>query len=339
MTWGTLLLSGGFFALSVTRSLWQFYVVLAVLVASGAAMVGGVAASSLVAQWFVVRRGMALGVATMGISLSGVVMAPVATVLIARIGWRASFVVYGVLTLLVVLPAVRHFVVDRPEDLGLVPDGQIIPRAPLRPLADPSKFSRPTTDVAKLATSPSFWLIAGTISLNMSANGAVLTHIIPHATDLGIPPRQAAWILSLIAGFGVLGKVVFGWTSDRFDKRIALWIISGLQATAVALLLVVEQPMGLFAVGALFGLGMGGLVPLWGAMIGSFFGRRAFGRVMGLMSPVMLPIQASGTPLAGFLFDQRGSYHAAFALFVVLYLTSMLLGAYLVAPLEEPGFD
>ena len=329
MTLGACLLAAGFFVIARVESLPSFYLVLATLVALGAALLGGLTTSTLVANWFVRRRGTALGIATMGISLSGVVMAPAATALIAAVGWRRAFLTYGLLTLVIVLPAVRLFVVDRPEDMDLLPDGDTRLDA--------------TVDDSGSASGPmwhalaerSFWVIATVIALNFCANGAILTHIIPHAVDLGNSPTRAALVLSAIAAFGVLGKVIFGWIADRLEPRVALWLSSGLQAVATVGLLWAERYAALLTVAVVFGLGMGGLVPLWGALVGSVYPRRAFGRVMGLMSPVMLPLQATGVPLAGWIFDRWGSYLPAFRLFVALYLLSMLV--LVLLPSQQPA--
>ncbi len=82
---------------------------------------------------------------------------------------------------------------------------------------------------------------------------------------------------------------------------------------------------------------MGGVIPLWGALIGAAFGRFAFGRVMGLMSPCMLPIQMLGVPFAGYVFDRWGSYDLAFEIFIVLYLIAIGALVWLRLPAEEPG--
>jgi MFS family permease len=356
MTAGTLLLVAGLLGVSQVRSLGQFYLVLGGVMALGAALIGGLTASTLVANWFVRRRGMALGIATMGISMSGVVMAPVATTLIEHLGWRWAFVVYAGLTAVLVLPVVRLFVVDRPEDLGLHPDGAAVgedeleeagPGAGEGPAGIEPVPALPPSGARPLLRPPlpswtaplrerSFWIIAVVVALNFCANGAVLTHIIAHATDLGFAPVRAAFVLSCIAGLGVVGKVLFGWISDRIDKRAALWLASALQMGGVALFLAVESYPGLLGGAAVFGLGMGGLVPLWGTLIGACYGRRSFGRVMGLMSPLMLPIQILGVPFAGWVFDRWGSYTLAFETFLVVYFASMLVLALLRLPSVDP---
>jgi MFS family permease len=346
MTVGVVLLALGQLTISRVTSIWQFHLVLATLTAVGAALIGGLTTSTLVANWFERQRGTALGIATMGISLSGVVMAPVATLLIARYGWRTTFVLYAIGTLCTVLPVVRALVINRPEDIGLGPDGDPLD-APHSP--QPTGASRKvagelpaTGGVYSPVPSPfrskdafsdrNFWAIAAVIALNFCANGAILTHLIPHASDLGFSPAQAAAVLSLGAGLGVGGKVLFGWLADHVDIRMAMWLSSSMQGVAVIALLYTRSYPAVLIAGGLFGLGMGGLVPLWGTLIGAAFGRRAFGQVMGLMSPFLLPLQVGGVPFAGWIFDRTGSYSPAFVTFIVLYGLSIVLLVFLRLP-------
>lgn len=356
MTFGVFFLAIGFGTLSQVNSLFQLYLVLGSLVAVGAAMIGGLTASTLVANWFVARRGMALGIATMGVSLSGVLMAPAATWLIEELGWRNTFVLYGALTLVIVLPTVRLFVVDRPEDRGLAPDGEGLSTPAVQPT--PAAAAETPTGTEPVALVPAvtglplrrpalswteplrdrnFWVIGLFVSLGFCCSGALLTHIVPLATDLGFSPTAASLVISSIAGLGLFGKVLFGWISDRVDKRAAAWLAIALQICGVSFILRVESYPELLAGGSIFGLGMGGMLPIWGTLIGACFGRRSFGRVMGLMGPFMLPIQSVGVPLAGLIFDRFGSYRPAFLLFIGLYILAMAAIALLRLPQNEPG--
>ena len=89
--------------------------------------------------------------------------------------------------------------------------------------------------------------------------------------------------------------------------------------------------------GGLFGLGVGGVMPMWGALVGAAFGRRTFAKAMGLMGPFMVPIQATGAPLAGLLYDRTGSYHVAFMACLGVYVAAMAALLLLKLPKEEPG--
>lgn len=307
--------AAGFLLASQIGALWHYYLVLGTLTAVGMLMMGGIVAATLVSNWFVGRLGTALGIATMGISLSGVLMPPTATWLIEHVGWRGGFQVYALGTLLVVVPVVALVVVNRPEDLGLRPDGVRID--PARP-PPPEPVER-TYATRELLGSAEFWVIAVAFAFGWCCLGAVLTHMVPHFTDLGIDPYRAASILSVTAGAGVVGKLAYGWLFDRVGPRAAIGASFASQLAGVVILLYGATYPVLVAGGLVFGFGMGGVVPLQGATIGFTFGRLSYGKVTGLLRPVQLPIAALGNPLAGWIYDVTGSYTLAFQIFAGMY--------------------
>lgn len=338
MILGAVLMALGLFQLSFVQSIWYFYFILAVFLGVGAAMLGPMASSTLVARWFMRRRGTALGIATMGISLSGVVMVPLAMYLITTIGWRITFILYGITALVLVVPLVRFFVIDRPEDIGLNPDGaQGLSSLGVVPPGAALDTRDDAWSALETMRNRNFWIITLVVGLNFCANGAILIHIVDHVQQLGFSDAQSPWVLSAIAAMGVVGKILFGWIADFIDKRAAFWLAMTLQISGAALFSFVQTYPALIATGAIFGLGMGGIVPLWGSLIGAAFGRNVFGRVMGLMSPCMLPIQSAGIPFAGYIFDEKGSYIVAFQTFIIVYLAAMAVLAFLRLPKREPG--
>jgi MFS family permease len=345
MCLGVLLSGMGFCAASQIQALWQLYALMGTLLAVGTLCLGPIAGGTLVANWFSERRGIALGIAGMGISFSGFAMAPIATLLIGEIGWRSTYVVYGLVPLVIVLPVVWLVVVNRPEQLGLRPDDATPPPGDQLAAASRSDDQGPFDpsgddwSMGKALRERNLWVIAMAYAFSSCSNGAILTHIIPHTTDIGFEPLAAAWVMSCITGFGTLGKVVFGWIVDRIDKRLALWCATGLQGLGVALIWSsAEYPMLLLA-GTIYGLGMGGMVPLSGAIIGAAFGRHRFGRMMGMMNPLMLPIRVLGIPYAGWIYDRTGSYEIAFLTFICLYAVSILVLGFLRLPEVEPGIE
>ena len=333
MVIGGATLAVGFLIASQITALWQFYIVLGTFLGLGAAMIGLIPNSTLVSNWFVKRRGMALGIATMGVSLSGVIMAPLTEYLIASIGWRNTFVVYGFVTAAIVVPLAWYMIVNRPEDMGLLPDGA---KGAPDPALDRQFQASEDWSALETIRDRNFWAITITIGLSFCSMGAVLTHMIPHVTDLGFSTERAALVISAGAGVAVVGKLLFGWITDHIDTRIALWLALSFQACGLMLLLNVDTyPMILTGAG-IFGFGMGGIVPLWGSLIGEYFGRAIFGRIMGLMSPCMLPVQLLGVPYAGFVFDRTGSYDIAYETFLGVYvLAACVLLTLRPAPREE----
>ena len=159
---------------------------------------GGLATAKLVANWFDRGRGMALGVATMGISLSGVLMPVLSALLVEAVGWRGGFLVFGAFTALLVLPVTLRFVISSPEHLGLAPDGD-------RPSPIPA-VTRPVLPTRGFLRDRNFWMLTLCVGCLFCCMSATLTHMVPRVSDLGYTVLQAAPILSFGAAAGVLGR-------------------------------------------------------------------------------------------------------------------------------------
>jgi MFS family permease len=316
---GTLFLAGGFLVLSRAAELWHFYLAFGLLVATGNALLGGLANTALVSRWFVRSRGTALGISQVGVSLSGMVMAFVTTWLLGELGWRGTAVVFAAVPVVLVAPVVWLAVVDRPEDMGLRPDGDGLDAEVPKPFGPASFSFRDGLRDTRV------WLIALVIGLNFAALGGVVQVIHSHVTDLGHSATWAASVLSLMAGAAAVGKPSFGWLADHTAPRAAMTLSMAMQAAGLGIILLAPGQLGLLAAAALFGLGYGGVLPLWGVLIGATFGREVFGRVMGSMGPLLIPFQMLGVPFATWVYDRNGSYDAAFGAFIGLYAVAFVM--------------
>lgn len=310
---GILAKSVGFVLLSVISTQWQLYLVLATLIGVGTVAMGGLSTAKLVTNWFSKKRGTALGVATMGISLSGVAMPPISAWLIEAYGWRTGFQVFAFMTFVIVLPIVLRFVVSRPDHMGLTVDN-LVAGEDTRPVI---RYPRWTTRAA--LSTWNFWVVVLVFGLMFCSMGATLTHMVPRVTDLGFTLVEAAPILSFAAAAGVLGKIAYGWITDHWNARYAVLTAIAAQFTGNVLLLIPGDYIWIATGGAIFGFGMGGIVPIHGSMVSELFGQDGFGFMMGLMRPAMMPLQVAGIPFAGWIFDITGSYDTAFMTFLGLY--------------------
>ena len=137
--------------------------------------------------------------------------------------------------------------------------------------------------------------------------------------------------MSMCAGFGVVGKLSFGWLSDRFSVRKVMAVVIIAQFSGQFLMYgsLTTSPLPSARV---YWFGVGGVVPMHGAVVGKTFGRDRFGAVLGLMRPAMFPIQILGVPFAGWIFDVTGSYDMAFQVFLGLYLFAALAIAFYRQP-------
>ena len=194
----------------LVTSVWQFLLYYAVIGSLGVAATGHVTGSVAVARWFVRRRGLAmsaLGAAGMaGIAL----MVPVAMWCILRFGWRASFVILGLGSLVVMLPLTLLVLRDAPERLGLRPDGDAAPP----PAAAVAVIERTATaDAIRL---PSFWLLsAGLFNCGFSMS-LLSAHGVPMLTDHGFHPMTASSAIGFLGMTAIGGGLLLGFISDRW---------------------------------------------------------------------------------------------------------------------------
>ena len=315
----------GFLGLSRVETPLEFYLVLGVFIGFGASSMGNLATSKLVANWFDRKRGTALGIAATGVSVSGVIMPFVSAQIIESYGWRDGFLIYGLFTLCIVVPLVLRLVVTRPEDVGQRPDGDAHDSAEQeQPKAQPGRAptlpAKAATSMRQVARDRNFWVVVAVFGLIFCCMSATLTHMVPRITDLGHDLRLASLIMSLCAGLGVLGKLTFGALADKWPIARIIAMVIAVQFVG-QFVMYANTNLALFAIGAaLFGYGVGGVVPLHGSVVAQTFGRERFGAILGLMRPAMFPVQIFGVPFAGWMYDQTGSYATAFETFLVLYL-------------------
>lgn len=296
----------------------------------GGATLGMMAPARLISNWFVRRRGTAMGIAAVGISASGVVMPVLANAMIHGYGWQESLLIYGALGCLAVAPIAWFFTVTFPEHAGQTPDNAPAEWAP--------KISAPTP--AELAQRPGlreiyrtapFRFAVFTFGAQFFATGAILAHLVPLGLSMGMTGADAALMASGTAFFAVLGKLVFGYMGDRLPIWMALSVSATLQMLGVLLANLLPQPWpALAAIVALFGLGFGANVVLQNLMLARFFGQH-MGIVMATTRPPVTALQVCGPLLTGYLFDLHGgSYEMALWIHSGVY-GMVLLGALVFA--------
>lgn len=308
MTVGAVLLAASLLLLSVATSLWQIGLLFSIGCAVGMAMLGPMASSTAMANWFDRLRGRALGFANAGGPLGPFLVVPFAGIAVAEFGWRPTVVGFAAVTLLVGIPAIRLGMIDRPGDVGQRPDGDGEAAAveQLQEGASPSEV----WDTGSIIRCREFWLMA-LAAAPFGAQGIVFgANAIPYLAHHGAS-AQAAALAPIPLSFGAIaGPLLFGSLADRIHPRL---LFMGLSATICAAFCLLMTAPGYYPSLALFvvcGLVGGAMMPVYGALIGRLFGVEAFGQVMGLGALVGLPVITAAPVLFGLAFDQTGSYVA-----------------------------
>jgi MFS family permease len=302
--YGVFAIGLGFLALSLMRTLWTFYAGIA-LIAFGSGGCAGVVMNNAVSNWFQKRIGLALGIMNAGVGACGLLI-PIVVWLIDTYGWRLTVVALGVGTWITCIP-LALVIRDRPEKYGLLPDGDTshhtlrIDCREEEGEAAPIRFSDALRHRA-------FLFIVLSEVIRLMALFAVTNHIMPYLNVLHVPRSTAGLIAAGLSVFSIPGRLYFGWLADRFDKRKVAALTCGMMTIGMFLLCYVNHVWIMILFLILFPVGYGGAITLRGAMIQSYFGREAFGRLIGLLMGASAVGGIIGPTLAGYLFDTTGSY-------------------------------
>lgn len=332
MLCGVALLAVGLLVVSRATSLWQAGAAFCGLAAVGTAMFGPLPSMAVVGNWFVRRRGLALGVTVAGATAASMLAPPLAALLVDELGWRGAVAALGIGAALIAGPVLLVFIVPRPEDVGQTPDGD----PPLEGTPRAAPIGPETRDLLR---DPRLWWISMGFALVFASPIVMGIHLVPFAEDLGLSRLRAATFFSVMGPFSLLGKIAFGAIADRIDVRKALWVGIALMSSAWVLLLTGPTFSTLLSVAGIFGLGVGALGPIHGVIVGLCFGRGAFGRVMGIGGLAGLPIVAGAAPMVGFLFDTTGTYAVGFALQLGALAAAALCFVFVSVPASEPHYS
>ena len=311
---GLALLLLSFWIISLSEKLWHIWLVYATVLPVATTLLGNLAGQTLVVRAFKDKRGMAFGISALGTNFGGLIFPLLAATWILDFGWRNAFLYLGVIAVLIILP-LSWFVFRKAEVASL-----------MNPVAkDPAAAQELTTK--DIFRSLRFWIpVIGVVPLSMSF-GAIqfnlggLVRDLGAVNDLGLTSQLTGVMVVCM----MLGKLFYGGVGDRLDHRFLFWIANALTAVALAIVMAAETEKALI-IGIIFlGLGTGGILPLLALTISSRFPISSFGRVMGL-SAITIPMGALSPVLAGWSYDEFGTYSYLFiALMLVILLVVLMV--------------
>jgi MFS family permease len=325
ITCGALLATLSLILTSFVKTPLQFYLVYGLLLGAGSACMGVVVTNPSVGKWFIRKRGLAIGVTTMGISFGTILLTPVAGFLVKDHGWQTGFLFLGAVTFVVGVSLSQLLLgKTHPEAYGMLPDGEKDPALVIRIKPEPPQATR--LPVSRILTDRRFWIMGACFSLAVMALMSVFVHQVAYALDNGIEKVAAASSLGAIGLAGFCGQFFFGWLSDRIrDAKYAASL--GLFIMAVGMLLLLEATTAkrLFLFAVIFGFGYGSLAPMMPILAADRFGRHVMGSVYGLLTFLIGMGGAVGPILGGLIYDAIGSYAHVWQLNMVVLAIGALV--------------
>jgi MFS family permease len=330
LTFGILIVGLGLVLLSQVNSLAMFYTSF-ILIALGIASCSGVLFMTVIVKWFYKNVGVAIGIASSGFALGGLLV-PLVTFLIDVFGWRSAMTYLGVGLWAICLPLSLLVRNRRPEDGPI--DEQVKhgnPAIESSPCPQPLVADSPARQALK---SREFWHVTISLLLLSCVMNSVIIHVMPFLATVGVERTVSSFIAMAIPVTSIVGRLWFGWMGDRHSK---LWLTAfGFLLTCVGLGFfgsLSSSSLGLlFPFVIFFGLGWGVSVPMRVALLREYFGRTRFGTIHGFTVGIMTIGNIVGPPVAGWVFDTSGSYRSIW----YIYAGLMVLAIGIIATAPRP---
>ena len=311
-----------------------------------------IGASTVAARWFIRKRGRAIGMIFLFGAIGGVVFTMVASLVVESHGLKATWIAMGLVVLVFSVAPSLLLVAERPEDIGLLPDGEppdstdaekgagaivpvgvpdspatVLPRAQMT--ADTDSWT-----LEEAVRTKTFLLLVFMGFASFVVHTSIGVHMGAYFRDVGLGATSAALAVSLSWSVSAVGSLIWGWVTDRIDVRYAYSGMFLFQAGSTLYLIFIGGTLGVFLASGLFGIVSAGTNVVPSVIYANYFGRSSLGRIRGLGEVGVLLGQATGPVIAGILFDLRGGYSTIFTAFVVLALVCSLLVLKVRAPVK-----
>ena len=306
------MIPSGALLLSQFDAAWQLYLIYGLMI--GFLGTGALAAPAManITRWYIRRRGMAVGMVAGGQALAGIMWPPIFVLIMEAYGWRTMALAFGAVAI-VFLPPLAYVLRRRPQSPPPAPEAPA--RAGRRTAARPGS----PMSVGALQAGLCCAIVGCCVAM-----GLPLGHLVSYVTDLGHPASSAAGVLSMMLMSAFVSRAVcVGLLADSIGGLKALFIFCGIQAAMLAAFTTVDGLVGLYVVAILFGLGYGGIFPVYAVTIRELMPFTEAGRRTGLVFLFGALAMGFGSWIGGVLFDATGTYVPAFLLGVAFNVANL----------------
>jgi MFS family permease len=319
----------GYLLMSQINALWQLYLFYGVIIGIGMSGLW-VPLLSSVARWFFGRRSLMTGIVISGLTIGQLIAPPLVSRLIAAYDWRLSYVILGGVVLLSIIIAAQFLRRDPGSTRQLQDDKDEGEQQVLK--SDPKDFS-----LKEAIYTTQFWIVAIVFFCFGFAAFAIIVHIVPHATELGISDVNAANVLAINGGIGILGNFVLGGIiGDKIGNRKAFIVGFILMTGSLFWLVPARELWMLYLFAIVFGLALGSMGTSESPLIAKLFGLGSHGLIYGVIGLGFAAGGAIGPVMTGYIFDITGSYQLAFLICAALGIGGLILMA-MLRPTEKLG--
>lgn len=336
---GNLIAVLGLLGMSIVKEVWHVYLFFGVLLGISIAFGEFIATTAVVNDWFIKRRTLAMSLLVAAGGIGGFAFPPLISWLISTLGWQLGWVCLASTHMVLAVVIAGILIRSKPEEMGQVPDGAVTKVAQEASGDSPSLsrvYQTPVDwKVWDALRTRALWMVLIFSAATLFAATLLMIHQVAYLQDMGFSHMQASMALGLLVGMSIIGRLAVGALGTRFEGRyLAAACLVGLAAGIIVLIYAKALPL-IYLYATLSGISYGGLIVLLPAMLGAYFGRTDYARIMGWTFPIVTLIFAAGPILGGFIYDTTGSYMPGFW-GTVAFLGVGLVCALLAHPPKPP---
>ena len=339
---GMTILGTGFVVFSQMRELWHLYAAFFIM-STGAALGTWLPMMTVMNHWFIQLKTRAMSFVMEGFALGGIAIPLLLAWSIGgidpnvseRFGWRMTALVIGLIIIGAAFPLSR-LVRNRPEDLGLLPDGasSVGPASSSGGSgANQPEDEEPGYTWQEAVRTGNFWLISFGHACSSIVIVSVMVHLGLMLDDRGFSLQLISAVIATYTAINAIFIAVGGYLGDRYPIRMVAFGFSAVQSFAVVTLVMAHNTEMLFLFALVLGIGFGGRTPVTTAIRGVYFGRKAFAAITGISMVPMNLLLFTAPLYVGYMRDATGSYSLPFLTIAVVSLA----GSFLFLMLGEPG--
>ena len=332
---GAIVASLGFLCLSQTVPITQsrehwldpaiFYISY-ITIMFGVTLGGWIPMTVIINNWFSKHRSLAMAIGSVGFSVGTFAIVPLLAILIEseNIGWKLTAIGLAFFFPLLIIP-IAKIIKNAPEEIGESPDGLKVKSSAIKTPVSQNSAASYDYSLTEALKERVFWYIAFGHGASAMLTSTMMVHLILAFKHQGISLPTAALIWGIAMGIGGVSQIFGGILGDRTPKHIAACIFGCIQAVGVAIAVFVTNIWLALLFSAIYGIGFGARAPITTSMRGDYFGRKAFGKIMGVSAMSMMLLTMIGPIIAGRLFDLQGDYKDGFLILALAGFAGSLI--------------
>ena len=330
MLWGTIISGLCTLLLSLAHSLLFLYLFFLIGGVAGA-FINAIAMFTILSRWFTRKWGTAIGIAMTGGGIGSIIIQPLVGIIAQNYGWQATYLFAGSLVLAVNVPLILFVLKDRPESMGLLPDGDkpgetaglLNGKIVVQPSAKLTNTDR-NNPLFIYLKNPSLWLMGISFAFVAIGSSAVTTQEVSFLTDMHVSDTVAATARGITLGIGAISALASGWLADRLISRYVTILFFFLSMLGMLILIPAVSMSQIWPFVIIYGLGIGAGGTLLPIVTRDIFGAGDFSAMFGFVIVLLAVGNSVGAPLAGFMYDATGSYHRVFVIITAIYIVAMI---------------